>query len=114
MDVILTQLKEWENLAGEAHYRAETLAKLCQLSTRQLQRRFRIRVGKSPQAWLDDRRIAAAGQMLLSGKPVKAVAYDLGFKQVSHFCRMFKLRNKMTPLQFVVVTRESIGNVAVG
>jgi AraC-like DNA-binding protein len=50
--------------------------------------------------------------MLLSGLPVKTVAAELGFKQVSHFCRQFKSLNDVTPSQFVSVHAQAIGNVA--
>ena len=42
----------------------------------------------------------AARQLLLSGQQVKAVAFELGFKQPSHFCRQFKSFNNLTPSQF--------------
>jgi AraC-like DNA-binding protein len=84
-----------------AHYDATELARLCALSTRQLQRYFSRTLKRSPQEWLNEQRIEAARQNLLSGWPVKRVAFELGFKQVSHFCRQFKLYNQMTPSQFV-------------
>jgi AraC-like DNA-binding protein len=90
-----------EELAAKANYDSRALAKLCHLSTRQLQREFRRRFGVSPQRWLDERRLNAAGTMLLSGEPVKKVAYDLGFKQTSHFCRKFKFQHRLTPREFV-------------
>ena len=91
----------WEKLAVTARYDARELARLCALSTRQLQRYFSRRLQCSPQAWLNEQRIGAARQLLLSGGPVKRVAFELGFKQVSHFCRQFKFYNHMTPSQFM-------------
>jgi AraC family transcriptional regulator len=91
---------KWEELALTAHYDANELAKLCCISTRQLQRHFRCRFHYSPQSWLNQRRLLAAEELLLSGDSVKKVALDLGFKQTSHFCRQFKSRKKMTPSQF--------------
>jgi len=90
----------WEDLARIAHYDANELAKLCEISTRQLQRHFRRRFHSTPQNWLNERRLLAAQDLLLSGDSVKKVALDLGFKQSSHFCRQFKIRNKVTPSQF--------------
>jgi len=98
---------EWKDLAAQARYNARNLAALCRLSERQLQRQFRGHFGRSPQDWLDEQRIAAAAQLLLSGEPVKKVAYDLGFKQTSHFCRQFKSRHKMTPSEFVMFQVQS-------
>lgn len=112
---------EWKDLAVSARYDAKNLAKLCGISGRQLQREFRRQLGRSPQEWLDDQRIVAARQLLLSGEPLKKVAADLGYKQTSHFCRQFKSKNNMTPsefvssqFQFVLSCRPQITNVAQG
>ena len=90
----------WEDLARLAHYDANELAKLCEISTRQLQRHFRRQFRRTPQNWLNERRLLAAQSLLVSGDSVKKVALDLGYKQSSHFCRQFKTRNNMTPSQF--------------
>jgi AraC-like DNA-binding protein len=90
-----------EALAQEAHYNAANLARLCGLSRRQLQREFHRQLGCQPQHWLDEQRIRAAKQLLLSGRLIKQVAAELGFKQTSHFCRQFKTQSQMTPSQFV-------------
>lgn len=91
---------EWEVLAEAAHYNSNELARLCGVSTRQLQRHFRRCFYCSPQSWLNEQRLLAAQQLLLSGESIKKVALDLGFKQPSHFCRQFKIRTKMTPSEF--------------
>jgi AraC-like DNA-binding protein len=91
---------QWEELAQSAHYDSNELATLCGVSTRQLQRHFRYRFHRTPQSWLNERRLLAAEGLLLSGDSIKKVALDLGFKQTSHFCRQFKSRKKMTPSQF--------------
>jgi len=93
-------LERWEQLAGTARYDAKEFAKLSNLSVRQLQRDFRQNLERSPQDWLNEQRVKAARQLLLSGQPVKAVAFELGFKQPSHFCRQFKSFNNLTPSQF--------------
>jgi AraC-like DNA-binding protein len=97
----------WEGLAGTAHYDAKELAKLCNLSVRQLERDFRRVLGCSPQGWLNEQRIKAAQQLLLSGQPVKVVALELGFKQSSHFCRQFKLQFHLTPSQFTAQAKQT-------
>jgi AraC-like DNA-binding protein len=67
---------------------------------------------RSPQEWLNEKRMTVACQMLLLGEPVKRVAIDLGFKQVSHFCRSFKKRQRMTPREFVLSKMEKGANCA--
>jgi AraC-like DNA-binding protein len=94
-------IEAWKSLAGIAHYDARELAKLCAISLRQLERNFNRELNRSPQDWLNEQRIEAARQLLLSGGPVKRVAFELGYKQVSHFCRQFKAYNHMTPSQFL-------------
>jgi len=93
-------LKRWENLAGTARYDAKELAQLCNMSVRQLERDFRHLLDRSPQNWLNEQRVKAAQQPLISGQPVKVVALELGFKQSSHFCRQFKSFHHLTPSQF--------------
>lgn len=95
-------LERWEQLAETARYDAKELARLCHLSVRQLERDFHHHLGRPPQDWLNERRVKAAQQLLLSGEPVKAVAFELGFKQPSHFCRQFKSQLNLTPSQFAV------------
>src|SRR5690348_11046170 len=105
-------LEQWEQLAADANYDAKELAKLCQLSVRQLERNFRCYLDRSPQNWLNEQRIKTAGRRLLMGQPVKVVASELGFKQVSHFCRQFKSQVHLTPSQFATLKFGSSGLVA--
>jgi AraC-like DNA-binding protein len=102
MDRLLLTEWNWEELAQASHYDANELAKRCEISARQLQRYFRRNFHRTPQHWLNERRLLAARSLLLSGDSVKKVALDLGFKQTSHFCRQFKTRNNMTPSQFAL------------
>jgi AraC-like DNA-binding protein len=100
----------FEELARSAHFNAREFAGLCRLSPRQVQRIFRAKFTLSPQQWLNEKRISVARELLLSGKPVKVVAYELGFKQSSHFCRQFKAVIHMTPSEFV--SKNPLDNVA--
>jgi len=93
--------QQWEELAGRANYDAGELARLCRLSDRQLRRQFRRRLDRTPQDWLNERRLIAARELLLSGQAVKEVAFNLGFKHSSHFCRQFKTFHHLTPSEFV-------------
>jgi AraC-like DNA-binding protein len=84
-------------LAALAHYNARELAVLTGVSLRQLERFWKETFAESPQDWLNKVRIAEAKRMLLGGLDVKAVAYELGFKQTSHFCRLFKQHVGISP-----------------
>ena len=101
MDRVPIPVERWEKLAEAARYRAHVLAGLRSITTRQLRRQIRFHFGCSPQDWLNELRMAAAEQLLLAGRPVKEVSFELGFKQPSHFCRVFKSFKRMTPSDFV-------------
>ena len=91
----------WILLASRSNYDAAQLARHCHLSTRQLRRIWRNVFGETTQAWLNGQRMIAGARCLLTHACVKATAYELGFKQVSHFCRRFKEVYGMTPSQFL-------------
>jgi AraC-like DNA-binding protein len=94
--------REWRRLAEQSGYRAGALARILQISRRQLQRYTRLAFGLSPQAWLDQERLEIAPNMLKQTRCVKITAFNLGFKQVSHFSREFRLRYGIPPSGFVL------------
>ena len=48
-------------------------------------------------AWLNALRLARAYELIRSGESVKSVAFELGFKQLSHFSRAFKQAHGVAP-----------------
>src|SRR5689334_6249193 len=92
--------KEWLTLAAAAGYDLKELGKLARLSVRQLQREFRRDVKMSPKDWLTKQRLLVAAQRIERGDDLKAIAADLKFKQLSHFCRVFKRSYQMTASQY--------------
>ena len=80
----------WESLAERARFNPRQLSALAGVSLRTLQRHFarhyQLTVGK----FLYKLRMREALKRLYSGQSVKAISFDLGFKQVSHFSRVFK------------------------
>ena len=86
----LKTVQEWEPLAQQAQYRAHELAFLCQVSLRTLQRHFRVQYGLTVSGWLREVRLRKAYGGLIQGSTVKEIAFDLGYKQLSHFSRDFK------------------------
>jgi len=99
------EVGRWLALARTCHYNAKKLAEAEGVSIRQLERDFRLKLGLSPQRWLDLEKLTVAKQLLLAGSAVKRVAIDLGYKRSSHFCRHFKMLIGMTPVEFVVHSR---------
>jgi AraC-like DNA-binding protein len=89
--------ENWEKLAAEANYRPSQLAALCTVSLRTLQRHFSSRYGMTLGEWLREVRVNQAYTRLKAGETIKEVAYDLGFKQPSHFSRVFKQVHGVSP-----------------
>src|ERR1700752_3690184 len=86
----LNAIEEWSALAKEARYRCEKLARLCHVSSRQLERYFKEHFEAPPQKYLDELMLREATTRLLRGCPVKQVAFESGFSDPSHFIRRFK------------------------
>ena len=80
----------WENLAAQVQYQPAKMAELFSVSLRTVQRHFRKHYNVSIKEWLRSVQMQEAKNRILAGNPIKAVASELGFKQVSHFSRVFK------------------------
>jgi AraC-like DNA-binding protein len=91
----------WEELGAKAGYSSKRLARICYVSERQLARKFNEQFGCPPKVWLRECRLKAARGRLAGGGDLKEVAFELGFKQVSHFSRQFKERYRETPRAFL-------------
>ncbi len=66
------------------------LAQECRLSASHFSRAFKISTGLSPQAWLQQRRVERAREMLRDGDvSLGAIAQACGFADQSHFTRIF-------------------------
>ena len=87
---VLKRITNWPDRAREAQFQRQKLALACGVSCRYLNKFFVEEFHRPPQEWLDELRMWDAWRMLAEGKAVKEVAYMLGFKQVSHFSRVFK------------------------
>ena len=87
----------WEALAKQARYRPQELAELCGVSMRTMQRYFRARYNQTVTDWLREVRLSEAMTYLKGCDSVKQVAFDLGYKQPSHFTRDFKKRFGVPP-----------------
>ena len=96
MKMIMTD-RTWEGLAVEANYRPRELATLCKVSLRTLQRHFASNYRLTVSGWMREVRLKQAYERIVKGEQIKAVAYDLGFKQLSHFSRAFKQVHGVCP-----------------
>jgi len=76
-----------------------TLNRLCGLSRAQINRLFKTSTGLTPRQWLDAH-ILRQAQQAVSGDPTlsfKAIAFELGFHDPSHFCKWFQRKCGATP-----------------
>jgi len=97
MSVHLKHIQNWAELAREANWSVSTLATRCGISQRTLQRYFVEQFGKTPKAWLLERRLELGIELLRGGSIVKEVAAHVGYKHSSDFSRAFKNHFEYTP-----------------
>ena len=93
-------ITDWNVIVQEARYEPSKVAGKCKVSLRQLERFFLERFGVTPKAWMDELRINQAIELIAAGESVKSTAFKLGFKQASHFSRVFKHLAGMSPRAF--------------
>lgn len=86
----LDRITDWEMRARDANYSVAKLAQDTGVSPRQLDRYFTDVLGSQPKAWLDHLKMEDALQLIHSGKAVKEIAHQLGFKHATHFSRAFR------------------------
>lgn len=95
----------WKEAAQIVGYRVKPLCIVLKLSQRQLQRYTRRLFNKSPQEWLNSERLSIAAELLEKDKTIKEVAFELGFKQLSHFSREFRSHYGLAPRAFLGMKR---------
>jgi xylan 1,4-beta-xylosidase len=77
------------------------LATVVNLSPGRLAHLFKSEVGLSPQRYANNVRLEKAKKLLESGVlSVKEISSEIGFPNVSSFCRFFKARYSTTPGQY--------------
>jgi AraC-like DNA-binding protein len=78
----------------------QQLAAYARLSPFYLNRVFRKEVGMPPYAYLENRRIQHAQQLLLADYPISEVTFQTGFSSQSHFTTSFKRYLGVPPAQY--------------
>lgn len=78
--------------------RLEDFARTAGMSVSHFSERFRRQTGQSPMAYFIQMRMRLACRLLdLSGKPVKAVASEIGYRDPYYFSRIFKKSMGISP-----------------
>lgn len=78
----------------------DELAKLCNVSVRQLTRGFRVSRGCSIGDYVESRRMESAKRLLVAGESVKTIAFTMGFASPSSFTFAFRRAVGISPSQF--------------
>jgi AraC-like DNA-binding protein len=86
----VTRVREFLDDNLERQVRLAELATVSQLSPFYLIRAFRRAFGMPPHAYLKQRRVGRAQEMLRSGRSISDAAYACGFSDQSHLGRTFK------------------------
>lgn len=73
------------------------LAKLCGINEFKLKQGFKGLFDNSIFGYLSDYRLNYAKELLLEGKPIKSVAFMLGYSSVQHFSNAFRKKFAITP-----------------
>ncbi|MEJ1242147.1 AraC family transcriptional regulator [Chryseolinea sp. T2] len=86
----------------------EEFARLCGRSLSAFKRDFKSAYQESPARWINDKRLDYARSLLVStDMNVNDVCYESGFKNPSHFNRVFKDKFSLSPGQSRTVGVES-------
>lgn len=78
----------------------EDMARLCNISVRQLTRGFRVSRGCSIGDYIEQRRMEMAKRLLVQGESVKTIAFTMGFASPSSFTFAFRRSVGISPSQF--------------
>jgi AraC-like DNA-binding protein len=96
----LFRIEDWEKLAREARFQPATMADLCFISLRQMERFFAQQFNVSPRLWARELRCRKARELIAQGWSSKAVVAELGFVDGSHFGREFRKFYGASPQTF--------------
>src|SRR6266516_8152070 len=100
MSFDISKVESLEELARKANFRPDSMAALCSISLRQLERVFVKRFNKTPGAWARELRCRLARDLIEAGWMTKAVTRELHFTNESHLCHEFKKRYRVSPRAF--------------
>ena len=96
----LKRIQDWETLAKDAGYDVTTMAAICPISLRQLERFFKLHFGTNPRSWAMELQCRHARELIKQGYSNKAVVAELHFADESHLCHVFKKAYGCPPQTF--------------
>src|ERR1035437_9111987 len=96
----LDYIQDWPTLARKCGYRTTTLANRCGVSSRQLQRYFKVALGVAPHEWMRGLRLQRALPLIRRKRGLEGVARQLGYKDHAQFTHAFKDHFGICPSHF--------------
>jgi AraC family transcriptional regulator, exoenzyme S synthesis regulatory protein ExsA len=79
----------------------ENYAQLCHMSLSAFKKSFNHYYHTTPASWLKNKKLdLALHQVLTSNLSINQISFECGFEDTSHFIRVFKQKNHLTPLQY--------------
>ena len=101
MDGRIFQLQEQLIKKLGHRWTVEEMAEIVELSKPHFQRLFKNKVGVSPIAWLRERRLEKACELLESEfLNIQQIGITIGMSDDSHFTRDFKRKYGVTPSEY--------------
>ena len=81
--------------------RIEAYAKMSNRSVSSFKRDFQSLFHTTPGKWLAEKKLENARRLLLqTDLAIADVAFDSGFENIAHFCRLFKQKTGITPMEY--------------
>ncbi|TXG39161.1 helix-turn-helix domain-containing protein [Seonamhaeicola maritimus] len=93
----------WQVMESNYYYdlKISEFAEIANRSTSTFRRDFIKHYQTSPGKWLTAKRLEKATSLLqTSNKTISEITFDCGFKNISHFSRIFKEKFKLTPTEY--------------
>src|SRR6476660_6370618 len=84
MNGLLSSVGNWQVVAHRAKFRPASMAALCSISLRQLERHCASQFHTTPRSWTQHLRLCVAKELISQGLSNKAVVAELGFTDNAH------------------------------
>lgn len=89
----------WENVQGTADL--QEFARTHTVSYSYFRKVFKLYTGIAPHQFYLDLKIMRAKELIVSSsKPIKEIAYELGFESIHYFSRLFKKKTGASPSHY--------------
>ncbi|MBN1676034.1 MAG: helix-turn-helix transcriptional regulator [Kiritimatiellae bacterium] len=107
---IAEEVKYWLGKTLAQPVSARDIARMLKMNPDYVNRAFKRETGRTVSAYIAQRKMEHARQLLVSGKTVKQAAAGTGFADVRYFSKRFKRHTGFTPGRFVEVSGEIYRN----